>query len=195
MGLPYGGAVSNPAAPSLPALPSRPFPAAPSEPEALVAALHRNRVTFEWKCFGVDRAAMSRTLAPSSLTLAGLVKHMALVEDHYFTHQLLGHPYPDVWAPLAHNENWDFESAHHDTPEDLHTLWRQAVDRSELATRQTLDDSGLDQLAADSGGSDALSLRRILIDMVEEYARHTGHADLIRESIDGLVGEGRPAVE
>lgn len=94
-GISFGGGMSQPA------LPARPFPAAPTELEALLAALHRNRITFEWKCFGLDHASMNRTLAPSSLTLAGLVKHMALVEDHYFTHQLLGDPYPDSWAPWS----------------------------------------------------------------------------------------------
>jgi hypothetical protein len=65
--------------------PSRPFSEAPDELEALLGALQRNRRTFGWKTSGLDAAAMRRSLGPSSLTLAGLMKHLALVEDHYFT--------------------------------------------------------------------------------------------------------------
>ncbi len=171
-------------------MPSRPIPAAPTEVEALLAILHRNRRTFAWKCFGLDQDAMNRTLAPSTLTLAGLIKHLALVEDHYFTHQVLGRAYPAVWEPLAQNDNWDFESAGEDTPEHLQDLWLAAVARSEVATAEALADGGLDRLIADSGGGEPFNLRRVIVDCIEEYARHTGHADLIRESIDGLVGEG-----
>ena len=111
---------------------------------------------------------MSRTLSPSSLTLAGLVKHMALVEDHYFTHQLM------------------------DSPEELQELWLAAVRRSEAATDHILTSTGLDTPVVESDGNPPHTLSRILIEMVEEYARHTGHADLIRESGDGLVGEDAP---
>lgn len=175
-----------------PILPPRDIPAAPAEVEALLLILHRNRRTFAWKSFGLDHAAMNRTLPPSTLTLAGLVKHLALVEDHYFTHQLMGRDYPVVWAPLAENANWDFESAALDTPDELQELWLAAVARSESATQEALADGGLDRLVADSGGGESFNLRRVMLDLIEEYARHTGHADLIRESIDGLVGEGAP---
>ena len=174
-------------------LPTRPIPAAPSEVDCLLVILHRNRRTFAWKCFGLDQAAMNRTLAPSTLTLAGLTKHMALVEDHYFTHQLMGRSYPEVWAPLRDNDNWDFESAGLDTPEELQALWMAAVSRSEAAVQEALADGGLDRLVADSGAGEPHNLRRVVVDLIEEYARHTGHADLIRESIDGLVGEGAPS--
>ena len=157
-----------------------------------MGALHRNRRTFAWKCFGVAAADMTRSLPPSTLTLAGLVKHLALVEDHYFTHQLLGQPYPEVWAPIEENDNWDFESAVRDSPQSLHAVWSAAVQRSEAATDRVLAERGLDQRVVISGGHEPFSLRRILVDMIEEYARHTGHADLIRESIDGLVGEDAP---
>ncbi len=170
----------------------QPFPPAPSEVEALQAALHRNRRTFAWKCFGLDQESMNTRIASSTLTLAGLVKHVALVEDHYFTHQLLGHDYPEIWAPLQHNDNWDFESAANDTPAELEALWLAAVSRSQAATSSAIEAGGLDQLVANPGDNPAFNLRRILVDMIEEYARHTGHADLIRESIDGLVGEDAP---
>jgi hypothetical protein len=169
-----------------------PFSAAPDEIEALLGALHRNRRTFAWKTGGLDADAMRRTLGPSTVTLAGLVKHLALVEDHYFTHQLLGRDYPAVWAPMASNDDWDWSSAADDSPEELRRLWLQAVARSQAAVDEVLPDAGLDRLLAVSDWSETPNLRRVLVDLIEEYARHTGHADLIRESIDGLVGEDAP---
>lgn len=174
-------------------LAARPFPAAPSEVEALLGALHRNRRTFAWKTGGLDADAMRRTLGPSSMTLGGLVKHLALVEDHYFTHQLLGRDYPQVWAPTGEDPDWDWTSAADDSPEALRTLWLQAVERSQAAVDEVLAAGGdLDHPLATSDWSTTPNLRRVLVDMVEEYARHTGHADLIRESVDGLVGEDAP---
>ena len=170
----------------------RPFPAAPDETEALRGALDRNRRTFAWKTGGLDADAMHRTLGPSRLTLAGLIKHLALVEDHYFTHQLLGGDYPAVWAPAAGNHDWEWTSAVEDSPEGLRRLWLDAVARSEEALDEALAKSDLDQPLAISDWAERPNLRRMLIDLIEEYARHTGHADLIRESIDGLVGEDAP---
>jgi len=171
----------------------RPFSAAPGEVEALLGALHRNRRTFAWKTGGLDVDAMRRTLGPSTVTLGGLVKHLALVEDHYFTHQLLGRDYPAVWAPMAENDGWDWTSASDDSPEELRSLWLEAVARSEAAVDEVLADGGLDRPLATSDWSETPNLRRVVVDLIEEYARHTGHADLIRESIDGLVGEDAPS--
>lgn len=173
-------------------LPFQPFPAAPDEIEALLGALQRNRRTFAWKTGGLDADAMRRTLGPSSLTLGGLVKHLALVEDHYFTRQLRGRDYPAVWAPMAEDDDWPWTSAAADSPEELRTLWLQAVARSEAAVTEALTEGGLDRRLALTDWSETPNLRRVLVDLIEEYARHTGHADLIRESIDGLVGEDAP---
>ena len=136
---------------------------------------------------------MRLTLGPSTVTLGGLVKHLALIEDHYFTHQLLGRDYPSVWAPMADDDDWDWASAAEDSPDELRTLWLQAVGRSEAAVEEALADAGLDRLVvANPEGTEAFNLRRLAVDLIEEYARHTGHADLIRESIDGRVGEDAP---
>jgi hypothetical protein len=170
----------------------RPFSAAPDEVEALLGAMHRNRRTFAWKTGGLDADAMRRSLGPSTMSLGGLVKHLALVEDHYFTHQLLGRDYPAVWAPMAESSDWDWTSAAGDSPEELRTLWLEAVARSEAAVNEALAGGGLDRPLAISEWSETPNLRRVLVDLIEEYARHTGHADLIRESIDGLVGEDAP---
>jgi hypothetical protein len=170
----------------------RPFSAAPNEVEALLGALHRNRRTFAWKTGGLDAAAMRRTLGPSTMTLGGLVKHLALVEDHYLTHQLHGRDYPAVWAPMAEQDDWDWTSAADDSPYQLRTLWLDAVARSEAAVDEALADGGLDRQLVVSEWAETPNLRRVVVDLIEEYARHTGHADLIRESIDGLVGEDAP---
>lgn len=157
--------------------------------EALLGALARNRHTFTWKTGGLDANARRRTLGPSRLTLARLVKHLALVEDHYFTHQLLGRDYSAVWAPAPGDNDWEWTSAVEDSPEELRGLWLDAVARSEAAVGEALAGDGLDQPLAISDWAETPNLRRMLVDLIEEYGRHTGHADLIREQIDGLVGE------
>jgi hypothetical protein len=86
--------------------------------------------------------------------------------------------------------DWDWRSAADDSPEQLFALWQEAVDRSRALVAEALADGGLDRLGQRTWPDGrAPSLRRILVDMIEEYARHTGHADLIRESVDGLTGE------
>jgi hypothetical protein len=148
-------------------LPTRTFPPAPGEIEALLGALHRNRRTFAWKTGGLDAEAMRRTLAPSEMTLGGLVKHLALVEDHYFTHQLQGRDYPAVWAPMDEDDNWEWTSAGDDSPEELRTLWLQSVARSEAAIDEALADGGLDRRLAISDRDPSPNLRRVLVDMIE----------------------------
>jgi hypothetical protein len=89
--------------------------------------------------------------------------------------------------------DWDWHSAAEDTPEQLYSLWQDAVARSRSLVAEALADGGVEQLARRTWPDGrAPSLRRILIDLIEEYARHVGNADLIRESVDGLVGEDPP---
>ena len=89
--------------------------------------------------------------------------------------------------------DWEWHSAAEDTPAQLLTLWQDAVARSRSSVAEALADDGLAQLARRTWPDGrAPSLRRILIDLIEEYARHVGHADLIRESVDGLTGEDPP---
>ena len=90
--------------------------------------------------------------------------------------------------------DWEFISAADDTPDELYALWDNAVERSRKRLDAALADGGLDQLIHVSApdGRHA-SLRRLVFDLVEEYGRHTGHADLLREAVDGLVGEDPPA--
>jgi hypothetical protein len=104
---------------------------------------------------------------------------------------------PQPWRDVDFDADpdWDWHSAAEDSAEELEALWRAAVDRSRAATAAFLGAGSADARVAWSEWTEPPNLRRMLVDMVEEYARHTGHADLIRESIDGLVGEGLPPDE
>jgi hypothetical protein len=170
-------------------------PLASGEVEHLTGALDRLRATFRWKVDGLDEAALRATLSSSTLTLAGLLKHLAAVEDHYFTVHLRGEPIGSPWPEDAWdgNKNWEFESALTDRAEDLYALYDGAVARARGRLAAALMEGGLDQEihSAWPDGRHA-NLRRMLFDLVEEYGRHTGHADLLRESVDGRVGEDPP---
>jgi hypothetical protein len=172
-------------------------PLAGDETATMLGSLDRQRATLAWKCGGLDEAGLRATTAASSITLGGLLKHLALVEDDYFSRRLLGRELGPPWDAVdwEADPDWEWHSAAEDTPEQLMTLWQEAVARSRIAVAEALADGGLGRLAtgiADPQGSSP-SLRRILVDLIEEYARHIGHADIIRESVDGLVGEDPPA--
>ncbi|MEO8423959.1 MAG: DinB family protein [Actinomycetota bacterium] len=171
-------------------------PLAGDETATLRGSLDRQRATLAWKCGGLDAAGMRATTAASTITLGGLLKHLALVEDDYFFRRLLGRDLGSPWNTIDWDAdpNWEWRSAADDTPEQLMALWQDAVARSRASVAEALADGGLDRLATGitNDRGEAPSLRRIMIDLIEEYARHVGHADLIRESVDGLVGEDPP---
>ena len=171
-------------------------PVAGDETATLLGSLERQRAIFAWKCGGLYAAGLRATLAPSSMTLGGLLKHLANVEDDYFSLRLLGREPGPPWDTVDWDADpeWDWHSAAEDSPEQLHALWQDAVARSRSAVTEALADGGLERLATGISNSrgESPSLRRILIDLIEEYARHVGYADLIRESVDGLVGEDPP---
>ena len=169
-------------------------PLAGTEVEHLLGALDRLRATFRWKTGGLDAAGLSGRIASSDLTLGGLVKHLACVEDVMFTVKLAGVAPGEPWQSIDWDENprWDFTSAADDTPEELYALWDGAVARSRDRVAKALADGGLDHVAHIAAGGVHASLRRLVCDLIEEYGRHTGHADLLRESVDGLVGEDPP---
>jgi hypothetical protein len=171
-------------------------PLAGDETATLLGSLERQRAVLAWKCGGLDAAGLRATTAASTITLGGLLKHLANVEDDYFSARLLGREPGPPWDTVDWDADpdWDWHSAAEDTPEELMAIWQDAVARSRSSVTEALADGGLGQLArgvTDSRG-ESPSLRRILIDLIEEYARHAGHADLIRESVDGLVGEDPP---
>lgn len=167
-------------------------PMAGDEAEALLGELERVRSYLAWKCGGLDAAQLNTRLEPSTITLGGLLKHLALVEDSHFSRLLLAQPAGAPWDSVDWDADpdWDWRTAADDTPEQLIALWEEAVERSRRVVSEALERGGLDQLGRYVGRNGASpNLRRIVLDLIEEYARHVGHADLIRESIDGLTGE------
>ena len=167
-------------------------PVAGTEVETLLGALERQRGYLAWKCGNLNSTGLRATLGPSAVTLGGLLKHMALVEDDWFSVKLYGRDPHRPWDTVdwEADRDWDWHSAAGDSPAELVSLWQEAVGRSRSLVADALADGGLDQPAAFAWRDGRTpSLRRMIMDMVEEYARHVGHADLIRESVDGLVGE------
>jgi Protein of unknown function (DUF664) len=170
-------------------------PLAGTEAEHLVGALDRLRTTFRWKADDLDAAGLQSRIGASALTLGGLLKHLAAQEDYAFTTKLSGEPMGAPWDATGWDgsNDWEFTSAANDTPEQLYALWDGAVERSRARLDAALADGGLDQLVYISGADGHHpSLRRLLCDLIEEYGRHTGHADLLREAVDGRVGEDPP---
>jgi hypothetical protein len=171
-------------------------PLAGSETEQLLGALNRLRTTFRWKADDLDSAGLQARVGASTLTLGGLLKHLAAVEDYTFTGKLRGAPIGPPWDDLGSDgtNDWEFSSAAQDAPAELYRLWDGAVERSTGRLAAALADGGLDQpVHASDGAGQHASLRRLVCDLIEEYGRHTGHADLLREAVDGRTGEDPPA--
>ena len=160
----------------------------------LLGSLDRLRMTFRWKADGLDAAALAARTTASQLTLGGLLKHLAGVEATASTVRLDGSDPGSPWAEADRegDPDWEFTSAADDSPEDLYALFDAAVARARARFRGAVLDGGLDQAVALGGEEFTVSLRRLLFDLVEEYGRHTGHADLLREALDGRVGEDPP---
>ncbi|MEN3361616.1 MAG: hypothetical protein V7637_5598 [Mycobacteriales bacterium] len=170
-------------------------PFAGTEVEHLVGALDRLRTTFRWKADDLDAAGLRSRIGASSLTLGGLLKHLARAEDQMFRGKLSGAQVSAPWdtAPWDADPDWDFTSAADDTPERLYAIWDGTIARSRATLDAALADGGLDQLVHPWPDGSRPSLRRLVCDLIEEYGRHTGHADLLREAVDGRVGEDPPA--
>ncbi len=167
-------------------------PAGGSEAEVLLGFLEYHRTTLLIKTAGLDAAQRDQRLAPSSMTLGGLVKHLAYVEDWWFTQVFAGLDAPEPWASVdwEADEDWDWHSAPSETPAEVDALLEAAVARSRRVVAEALaGPDGMDALAARPGRHDGMRLRWIVAHALEEYARHVGHADLLRESVDGVVGE------
>lgn len=169
-------------------------PLAGTDAEQVLGSIERMRATFRWKVDGLDAEGLSHRVGASELTLGSLLKHLAHMEDHYFTRLSAGRGYPAVWGELGHDgaHDWEFRTAAGDSPEVLYALYDGAVERSRIAISEVLANAGMDQ-RIDLGRPEwQPSLRALLCGLIEEYGRHCGHADLIREDLDGLVGEDPP---
>ena len=169
-------------------------PLAGSEVDHLLGALERQRATFRWKADGRGRAGLSATVGASAMTLGGLLKHLARAEDQMWGPKLSGAP---LTPPFDQHDwdgdtRWDFTSAADDPPEVLYASWDATISRSQERLDAALAAGGLDAPVRLAWGDDPANLRRLVLDLIDEYGRHTGHADLLREAVDGRVGEDAP---
>ena len=162
------------------------------EVTTLLGFLDYQRATLGWKTQGLDAGGLKATTAASTMTLGGMLKHMALVEDHWFSFWLRGNDRGDDWADVDWDADpdWDWHSAVDDTPEQVRELWQSSVNHSRAMVAAALTQGDFGQLSARAWRDGRKqSLRWIVCHMIEEYSRHNGHADLLRESIDGMTGE------
>jgi uncharacterized damage-inducible protein DinB len=166
-----------------------PDPTTGSERDSLAQYLDYQRETILLKTEGLTKAQLAQAIPSSGLTLAGLLYHLALVEESWFEEDFLGLPSRDDWASVDWDADRDFEfrTAVDKEPEWLRDRYRTACDRAR-------------QVAAGADSLDTLSvrplrdgrtftLRWMLLHLIEETARHAGHMDLLREAIDGVTGE------
>jgi hypothetical protein len=160
------------------------------ERATLVEALRRQRLTLEMKCAGLDAEAMARrSVPPSTMSLLGLVRHLADGERGTFRVMMSGQEVPRLFG----SGDGDFDGAVPDprVVTEAWDAWRAEVDFATrfVAGAPSLDITGEDPLNQHGSGRGPMSLREALVGMIEEYARHMGHADLLRERIDGRLGQ------
>ncbi len=156
------------------------------ERATLVEFLRGQRLTLQLKCAGLDAAELARrAVEPSTMSLLGLLRHLAEVERTWFRRRFTGQDVPKRYQSEAEPDG-DFDGAVADEAvvDEAWAAWREEVAFAEQFVRET----DLDFVGKDSNG-DPISLRELLVHMIEEYARHNGHADLLRERIDGRVGQ------
>jgi uncharacterized damage-inducible protein DinB len=156
----------------------------------LEQVLDFHRATLLLKTEGLTDAQLRQTTAASSLTLAGLLKHLALVEDHWFSVMLLGREPAEPWRGIDWDADpdWEFRTALEQPREELVALYTATctASREAIASVTSLDDLSV-RTRRHSGQH--FNLRWVMLHMIEETARHNGHADLLREAIDGTTGE------
>ncbi|ASU84414.1 DinB family protein [Nocardiopsis gilva YIM 90087] len=159
-------------------------PAVGGERETLNAVLDWHRATFDLKCADLSPKQLSqRVVPPSALSLHGLVRHLAGVERWWFRIQFAGEDVPLLYYS-DDDPDQDFDSLDGDVDEDF-AIWRAECERSRQITNAA---ASLDETGIRKRTGEPISLRRIMVDMIAEYARHNGHADLLRERIDGTTG-------
>ncbi len=163
------------------------------ERTTLAESLRCLRLTLEMKCAGLDAEAMARrSVEPSTMSLLGLVRHLAEVERATFRRLMAGQDAPRLYCSDSDRDG-DFNGAVAD-PAVVAQAWEAWRAEVGFAVRFVADAAGLDLTADDrlnqhGSGGGAMSLREVLVGMIEEYARHLGHVDLLRERIDGRLGQ------
>ena len=145
------------------------------------------------KCSGLDAEQMARrSVRPSTMSLLGLVRHLAEGERATFREMLAGQDGPRHYcSPTDRDGDFDDAVADPEVVAEAWATWRAEVEFAEhfVAEAPSLDITGDDPLNQHGSGGGAMSLREVLVGMIEEYARHMGHADLLREQIDGRIGQ------
>jgi uncharacterized damage-inducible protein DinB len=168
-------------------------PLAASEVDTLRGFLDFHRDTMLMKTEGLNQEQLAQTHPPSGLTLGGLLKHAALNDDWWFCRVFGGREGEPEWVPdgaFDEDDDWELSSAKDDSPEELRRVFDEARAAADAAIDRGLAEDGLETAAVmKSQAGLPMSLRWILLHMIEEYARHNGHADLLREAVDGTVGE------
>jgi uncharacterized damage-inducible protein DinB len=156
------------------------------ERETLTEYLRGQRLTLQLKCEGLAAAQLAcRAVGPSTMSLLGLVRHMAEVERKWFRQRFAGQNVSTRYQSEAEPDG-DFDGAVADAAvvDDAWAAWRDEVAFAE----QFASETDLNFVGRDGDGQ-PISLRELLVHMIEEYARHNGHADLLRERIDGRIGQ------
>lgn len=163
------------------------------ERATLAEALRCQRLTLELKCAGLDAQAMARrSVEPSTMSLLGVVRHLAETERATFRVLMAGQDVPPLFCSAVDRDG-DFDGAVPD-PQVVAQAWDAWHAEVDFATRfvagaPSLDITGNDPLNQHGSGGGLISLREVLVGMIEEYARHMGHVDLLRERIDGRIGQ------
>jgi len=167
---------------------------AADEPTTLIEMLDHYRGVMLGKAAGLTDEQLHHAHPPSDLTIGGLLMHLALVEDDWFDHNFAGRPELEPWAsiPWDDDRDWELHHANERTGDDLRRLYSNSVARSQatisaaIATAEGLDTHSVGRRPLDD---QPWNLRWIMVHMIEEYARHCGHADFIRQAIDGSTGD------
>lgn len=174
-------------------IPEPPF--AGNEEDSLKGSLERQRRTFAWKSLDLNEGQLAMRISTSAMTAGGLIKHLALVEHEYFRVRIAGLPPKEPWSKVDFEVDpmWEWESSLRDSAAELARIWIDSVAESRDILKFTCENGGISALAKWSYRDGRTpSTRRILLDLIEEYSRHNGHLDLLREMIDGRTGEDPP---
>ena len=156
-----------------------------SEREVLVGFLDHYRKTLLEVCAGLPEELLRKPMVPSGTSLLGIVKHLAYVERGWFQENVANEE--PGWYPFdPEDPDADFRIEEGETSESIFDLYRQSCERS----RQALEAASLDDLVENPDRSADYNVRWVVVHMIEETARHAGHADIIREQLDGKAGAG-----
>jgi len=161
------------------------------ELSTLTGFLEHERATLAWKTAGLDDAGLRATVGASSMTLGGILTHLSWVEEFWTAFRLHGRRPAAPWDTVdwEADPDADWHLAAGLTGEQVRERWTAAVERSRTHLAEAATAGGLDAVTAVPDERGPLSLRWLLVHLTQEYARHVGHADLLREAVDGATGE------